>query len=130
MEGQFCDGGDCSICRQSEWSLATYLGREKTNSVFKQRKYHIFDVQSLCRDTLLGTVDWESWLTQEDVNGMVSAGLNSIRIPLGFWIVEDIVDKTQEPYAEGGLDELVCIFYLSLQTGSQYSDTDSRSEHV
>ena len=45
---------------------------------------------------------------------MVSAGLNSIRIPLGFWIVEDIVDKTQEPYAEGGLDELVRIFHLSL----------------
>lgn len=42
MEGQFCDGGNCSTCRQSEWSLATYLGREKTNSVFKQRMYHIF----------------------------------------------------------------------------------------
>lgn len=57
--------------------------------------------------------DWESWLTEEDVNGIVSAGLNVVRIPLGFWIIEDIVE-THEPYAEGGLDELVCILHLRL----------------
>lgn len=41
---------------------------------------------------------------------IVEAGFNSVRIPLGFWIVDDIVDKTHEPYAEGGLDELVFHF--------------------
>jgi hypothetical protein len=38
MDGQICN--DCSTCRASEWSLATYLGPEKTNTVFKQRQYH------------------------------------------------------------------------------------------
>ena len=46
------------------------------------------------------TADWESWLTQDDVDCIVAAGLNSIRVPLGFWIIEDIVDVTHEPYAE------------------------------
>lgn len=87
MGGQFCDGGDCSICRQSEWSLATYLGQEETNSAFQDH--------------------WESWLTQDDVDDMADAGLNAIRIPLPFWIIEDIVDRTHEPYAQGGLDELI-----------------------
>jgi hypothetical protein len=53
------------------------------------------------------TIDWESWLTQSDVDGMVEAKLNTIRIPTGFWIIEDIVDASHEPYAQGGLDELV-----------------------
>jgi aryl-phospho-beta-D-glucosidase BglC (GH1 family) len=44
------------------------------------------------------TADWESWLTQDDVDCIVAAGLNSIRVPLGFWIIEDIVDVTHEPY--------------------------------
>lgn len=38
---------------------------------------------------------------------IAAAGLNTVRLPLPFWIVEDIVDRTHEPYAEGGLDELV-----------------------
>lgn len=57
--------------------------------------------------------DWETWLTQEDVNGIVAAGLNTIRIPLPFWIIEDIVDRSHEPYAQGGLDELVRFFFSS-----------------
>ena len=87
MGGQFCAGGDCSICRQSEWSLSTYLGQKATNAVFKGH--------------------WESWLVQDDVDGMVAAGLNAIRVPLPFWIIEDIVDRSHEPYAQGGLDELI-----------------------
>jgi len=31
--------------------------------------------------------DYESWLTQADVDGMVVAKLNTICIPLGFWII-------------------------------------------
>ena len=85
MGGQFCDA--CSNCRQSEWALAHYLGRQQTNSVFKKH--------------------WETWFTQEDVDAIVAAGMNTIRIPLGFWVIEDIVDTATEPYAQGGLDELV-----------------------
>lgn len=55
-------------------------------------------------------IDWQDWLTQDDVDEIAAAGLNTVRIPLGFWIVDDIVDKTHEPYAEGGLDELVVLY--------------------
>jgi hypothetical protein len=85
MGGELC--GNCGKCRKSEWSLANYLGREQTNAAFQKH--------------------WQTWLTQEDVDGIVAAGLNTVRIPMGFWIIEDIVDKTHEPYAEGGLDELI-----------------------
>jgi aryl-phospho-beta-D-glucosidase BglC (GH1 family) len=95
MGGQECN--DCSACRQSEWSLATYLGREKTNEVFKQRWYH-FSAGFHLLMNITRTADWESWLTQDDVDGMVAAGLNTVRIPLGFWIIEDIVDESHEPY--------------------------------
>jgi aryl-phospho-beta-D-glucosidase BglC (GH1 family) len=46
------------------------------------------------------------------VNGMVDAGLNAVRVPVGSWIIEDIAGKSNELYAEGGLDELVCICIL------------------
>lgn len=52
-------------------------------------------------------LDWKGWLTQEDVDGIAAVGMNTVRLPLPFWIVEDIVDLTHEPYAQGGLDELV-----------------------
>ena len=86
MGGQFCSGA-CSNCRQSEWSLSDYLGREQTNAAFKKH--------------------WETWFTQDDVDRIVDAGMNTVRIPLGFWVVEDLVDTATEPYAQGGLDELV-----------------------
>ncbi|KZO99801.1 glycoside hydrolase family 5 protein [Calocera viscosa TUFC12733] len=85
MGGQVCD--DCSTCRASEWSLATYLGQEKTNEVFTQH--------------------WETWFTQTEVDEMVRLQLNTVRIPLGFWIVEGIVDRSHEPYAQGGLQQLI-----------------------
>lgn len=97
MGGQFCDTGDCSVCRQSEWSLSRYLGPEKTNAVFKQRRYHS-PLFSHSLSVHRCDVDWESWLTQDDVDGMVAAGLNSVRIPLGFWIIEDIVQESHEFY--------------------------------
>lgn len=55
-------------------------------------------------------IDWQSWLTQADVDEIKSYGLNSVRIPLGFWLIEEIVDRKTEKYARGGLDELVCLF--------------------
>lgn len=48
-------------------------------------------------------------MTQADVSAMAAAKLNVVRLPLPFWIIEDIVDLTHEPYAQGGLDELVCL---------------------
>jgi len=58
MVGQFCANGDCSTCRQSEWSLSKFLGQAKTNEVFRNH--------------------WRSWLTQNDVDAMKDAGMNAI----------------------------------------------------
>lgn len=95
----------------------------KRPTLFSRSVSFLF-VFALHRRVHSGTTDWESWLTQADVDGMVAAKLNTVRVPLGFWVIEDIVDKSHEPYAEGGLDELVCVFlplwllplnYLSVQ---------------
>ncbi|EJT98876.1 glycoside hydrolase family 5 protein [Dacryopinax primogenitus] len=90
MGGEYCD--DCSTCLGSEWSLANYLGQEKTNAVFKEH--------------------WYTWLTQTEVDDIVRFKLNTVRIPLGFWIVEGIVDRSLEPYAQGGLQQLASRFSM------------------
>jgi glucan endo-1,6-beta-glucosidase len=104
MQGEFCANGDCSTCRQSEWSLATYLGQEQTNQVFQQRASPRAYSFTLHAEIF---TDWQSWLQQSDVDNIVAANLNTVRIPMGFWIIEDIVDRPAEPYAEGALDQLV-----------------------
>lgn len=106
MGGQYPCASGCQSCRQSEWydpvpvvfmivyssiltcrSLSNAIGRNKTNAVFQQH--------------------WQNWFTQADVDAIADLGLNSVRLPLPFWIIEEIVDTTTEPYAQGGLDELV-----------------------
>lgn len=47
MGGEFCESGNCEDCRQSEWSLAMYLGQNQTNAVFKQRTPFIVSTQFL-----------------------------------------------------------------------------------
>jgi aryl-phospho-beta-D-glucosidase BglC (GH1 family) len=51
-----------------------------------------------------------SWFTQADVDQLVAAGINTVRIPLGFWIVEPLVDRSIEFYPKGGLGQLVSFF--------------------
>lgn len=85
MGGENC--GDCSACRRSEWSLAKSLGQTKANAVFKKH--------------------WQTWFTEDDVLSMKEMGINTVRIPVPFWIVEGIVDRANEPYAQGGMEELV-----------------------
>ena len=41
---------------------------------------------------------YESFITEEDFAAMAGAGLNWIRIPLGFWAVQTIEG---EPFVEG-----------------------------
>lgn len=77
----------------SEWSLSNSLGREKTNAAFQSH--------------------WQNWFTQGDVDMIKSYGLNTIRIPLPFWIIEQLVDTATEPYAQGGLDELVSLYDMT-----------------
>ncbi|KAH7091868.1 glycoside hydrolase, partial [Auriculariales sp. MPI-PUGE-AT-0066] len=67
--------GDCTTCVNDEFSLTRKLGQTQANSAF------------------------------DDVNLIKSYGLNSVRIPVGFWIIESTVNS-DEFYPRGGLNQL------------------------
>ncbi|TEB33243.1 glycoside hydrolase family 5 protein [Coprinellus micaceus] len=83
MGGQQCD--DCSTCIASEFEFA----KAYPTTVDATMKKH-----------------WQSWFAQNDVKQLVAVGINTVRIPLGYWIVEPLVDRKTEYYAKGGLLEL------------------------
>ncbi|CAE6351107.1 unnamed protein product [Rhizoctonia solani] len=66
--------------------LVKKLGQTQADKVFKEH--------------------WSTWFTQEDVDAIAAAGLNTVRIPLGYWIIEDLVDRNTEFYPQGGLEYL------------------------
>ena len=74
----------------SEFDCVKLLGQQRANEVFAQH--------------------WNTFITQSDIQRMRSYGLNTIRIPLGYWIYEDLVDRDTEYFPQGGLDylEKVC----------------------
>ncbi|KAJ5438020.1 glucan endo-1-6-beta-glucosidase B [Penicillium daleae] len=47
---------------------------------------------------------WASWITQDDITEMVSYGLNTIRVPVGYWLREVLVYSDSEHFPQGGLD--------------------------
>ncbi|OAX32094.1 glycoside hydrolase, partial [Rhizopogon vinicolor AM-OR11-026] len=49
---------------------------------------------------------WDTWFTKDDVEALTAAGINTVRVPLGYWIVEDLVDRSHESYPRGGLGYL------------------------
>ncbi|KAJ1302964.1 hypothetical protein OPQ81_003256 [Rhizoctonia solani] len=81
MGGESCD--DCSQCAASEFDLVRKLGQNEADKRFARH--------------------WSTWFTQKDVNAIAAAGLNTVRIPLGYWIIEDLVDRETEYYPRGGL---------------------------
>ncbi|KAG8533611.1 uncharacterized protein KY384_001351 [Bacidia gigantensis] len=46
---------------------------------------------------------WNTWITQADFNAIASAGLNHVRIPIGYWAVAPI---NGDPYVQGQLNVL------------------------
>lgn len=47
-----------------------------------------------------------SWITNDDLDKIKGFGLNTIRIPVGYWIYEDLVDRSSEHFPTGGLSYL------------------------
>ncbi|KAI9509114.1 glycoside hydrolase family 5 protein [Russula earlei] len=84
MGGQTC--ADCSTCIASEFALAAAY----PDDVDERFAGH-----------------WSTWFTQQDVNQLQDAGINTVRIPLGYWIVEPLVDREIEHYPRGGIKYLV-----------------------
>lgn len=61
-----------TTCVNDEFALVRKLGQSQANTVFANH--------------------WNTWITQDDVNLMKSYGINSVRIPIGFWIIESTVN--------------------------------------
>lgn len=49
------------------------------------------------------TQHWDSWITQGDLEAIASAGLNHVRIPVGYWAVTPL---DGDPYVQGQLPYL------------------------
>ncbi|KAJ5084889.1 glucan endo-1,6-beta-glucosidase B [Penicillium alfredii] len=69
--------------RASEFDCVSSMGQKAANESFAKH--------------------WGSWITQDDISEMVSYGLNTIRVPVGYWLREDLVDSS-EHFPQGGLE--------------------------
>jgi hypothetical protein len=74
----------------SEFDCVSGLGQSAANAAFQSH--------------------WNSWITQTDITQMQSYGLNTIRIPVGYWLYESLVYSDSEYFPQGGLAylEQVC----------------------
>ncbi|VDC00954.1 unnamed protein product [Peniophora sp. CBMAI 1063] len=84
MGGQTCD--DCSQCIATEGAFA----KAYPDSVDRKFAKH-----------------WSTWFTQKHVKQLKEYGINTVRIPLGYWIVEELVDRKTEHFPRGGLPYLI-----------------------
>lgn len=69
----------CSNAK-SEFDCGKQLGQDGVNKAFTQH--------------------WSTFYTQQDFQQMVSYGLNSVRIPIGYWVYEDTVDGASETFPQ------------------------------
>ncbi|KAI0232938.1 hypothetical protein L0F63_004085, partial [Massospora cicadina] len=67
-----------------EWTFCEVLGKEEAANQLKRH--------------------WETWVTEGDLARLAAAGINHVRIPVGYWAV-DIQDG--EPWVKGAFDYLV-----------------------
>lgn len=85
MGGEYCPE-DFSSCVSTEWGLTRRLGQERANEVFQKH--------------------WQSWFTEDYIFQLKGLGLDHVRIVLGFWIIEELVESPAERYPQGGWMEL------------------------
>ncbi|KAI6756965.1 hypothetical protein HG530_011563 [Fusarium avenaceum] len=65
-----------------EWQCVKGIGQDKANAAFKKH--------------------WETWITEDDIKQIASLGLNAVRIPVGYWMYEDII-QAGEYWPRGGI---------------------------
>lgn len=87
----FDEAGDAAI---DEWSLSEVLGKDEAKVRLSEH--------------------WKSFVTQDDFARMAQAGLNHVRIPIGYWAVAPIEG---EPYVDGQLDYLDSAISWARATG-------------
>ncbi|KAL6719025.1 hypothetical protein ACLMJK_003260 [Lecanora helva] len=76
----------CDSSSQSEFDCVSQLGQSQANAAWAKH--------------------WASWIIHADITEMKSYGLNTIRVPVGYWIREDIVYSDSEHFPQGGLKYL------------------------
>lgn len=76
----FDNVGDAAV---DEWSLCATLGPDQCRSYLSQH--------------------WSTFITQDDFNRIAAAGMNHVRIPIGYWAVEHLEG---DPYVDGQLEFL------------------------
>ncbi|KAG0570236.1 hypothetical protein KC19_6G146700 [Ceratodon purpureus] len=85
-----CDG------RNDEFQCVQALGQAAADAAFQRH--------------------WGSWITQDDINQIKSNGLNTVRIPLGFWIHEALV-RPGELFPRGGFAYLENVCRMATSAG-------------
>jgi glucan endo-1,6-beta-glucosidase len=68
-----------------EWACVKGIGQSKADAGFKKH--------------------WDTWTTEADIKQIKDISLNTVRIPVGFWIRESLVNG-DEYYPRGGLPYL------------------------
>jgi glucan endo-1,6-beta-glucosidase len=65
-------------------------------------------VSALGQDTADAKFDehWREFITENDLNEMLDYGLNTIRIPVGYWMFEDLVFRDSEHFPRGAFKHL------------------------
>lgn len=72
--------------QKSEFDCVSSLGQDKADKAFQKH--------------------WSSWITKDDILLINDYGLNTIRIPVGYWMKEDMVYRDSEHFPKGGFDYL------------------------
>jgi aryl-phospho-beta-D-glucosidase BglC (GH1 family) len=70
---------------KSEWDCVVSLGQEKANAAFQKH--------------------WNTFITADDFDKMKSYGINTVRIPVGHWFVEETI-TSDEHWPRGGMTYL------------------------
>jgi aryl-phospho-beta-D-glucosidase BglC (GH1 family) len=70
---------------KAEFDCVAKIGQTKANAVWETH--------------------WSNWITESDITAMANYGLNSVRIPLGYWMDESIV-ALNETFPQGGFEYL------------------------
>ncbi|KAH9169471.1 glycoside hydrolase family 5 protein [Lactarius sanguifluus] len=99
MGGELCD--KCSTCIASEFALVA-ADPDNADKKFAGHWYRCFLV-GFSATELITSSSRATWFTKDDVNTLKAAGINTIRVPLGYWIVEALVNRATEYYPRGGM---------------------------
>jgi glucan 1,3-beta-glucosidase len=85
-----------SSLNADEWHLCGHLGSKKCYSTLHEH--------------------WQSWTTFQDFQNISNAGLNTVRIPIGYWAVDVL---SYEPYVQGQFTFLALAVHWAKQLGLQ-----------